>query len=67
MTHQLANAVSQRTDLPGSLLSHVLTQQMAPSQGSFALLDLRIGLHLLGQEGRLLLAQYLRVKSQQEI
>lgn len=48
-------------------LSIALAQQTMPSQEMMSLLDLRIGLHLIGQEGRLLLAHYLRVKSQPSI
>ena len=43
----------------------VPNQPLLPSQDKAALLDLRIGLHLLGEEGCLLLAHYLRMKSQQ--
>ena len=48
-------------------LPPVRTQQIVPAQDTTALLDLHIGLHLLGQEGRSLLAQYLRAKSQQGV
>lgn len=47
--------------------SSVTSPKQSKSQESVQLIDLRIGLRLLGQEGRLLLAQYIRVKSQQRI
>jgi hypothetical protein len=35
------------------------------TQGRVASIDLRIGLNLLGEDGRMLLAQYIKTKSQQ--
>lgn len=44
----------------------VLSQQVVSSSESATLIDVRIGLHLLGREGRTLLAQYVKAKSQQQ-
>jgi len=59
----LAHAVQQES----SITPRVLTQQALLAQKRVELIDLRIGLHLLGQEGRMLLAQYIKVKSHQQM
>ena len=56
--------------LPGNASTihppRVLNQQTKSTQVKVEFIDFRIGLHLLGQEGRMLLAHYIRVKASKE-
>jgi len=59
------------TDTPPSVLTRLTTVSLQRRResifkGRVASIDLRIGLNLLGQEGRKLLAEYISTKRQQE-
>ena len=65
--HPEPRTVLSETSIPSVLFPIVPVQQHLEhiSKGRVAAIDLRIGLSMLGQEGRKFLAEYITIKLQQ--